>query len=165
MTPVENATFEGQALFLRAWTFFHMVKTLGGLSIVGDQVFSYVGGDDVVPLQLKRNSEIDCYRYILQQCDLAATKLTVPGSATGTIPAAQNVNGALANKWACKMLKARAALTAASLAKWTPANDATLQKWIIWVFKLMVSLQVKLMVIMLLLSPLLKQLLMLMFTH
>ncbi|MEO8885328.1 MAG: RagB/SusD family nutrient uptake outer membrane protein, partial [Mucilaginibacter sp.] len=128
MTPVENANFEGQALFLRAWTFFHMVKTLGGMTIVGDKVFSYVGSDDVVPLQLPRNSEIDCYRYILTQCDLAATKLTNPGSANGTIPAAQNVNGALANKWACKMLKARAALTAASIAKWNTPGDPLLNK-------------------------------------
>ena len=128
MTPVENANFEGQALFLRAWTFFHMVKTLGGMSIVGDNVFTYVAGDDVVPLQLKRNSEVECYQYILDQCDLAATKLTNPGSGNGTIPAAQNINGALANKWACLMLKARAALTAASIAKWTQHGDPLLER-------------------------------------
>jgi len=72
MTAFENSAFEGQALFLRAWTFFHMVKTLGGLTIVGDEVFEYAQGDDITPLQKPRNSEAECYDYILAQCDSAA---------------------------------------------------------------------------------------------
>nr|WP_294795349.1 RagB/SusD family nutrient uptake outer membrane protein [uncultured Mucilaginibacter sp.] len=120
MTPFENASFEGQAMFLRAWTFFHMVKTLGGLTIVGDEVFEFAGGTDATPLQKPRDSEEKCYDYILDQCDKAAAKLTNGGIAT--IPAGQNANAALANRWACKMLKARAALTAASIAKWNNGN-------------------------------------------
>lgn len=126
MSPFENSAFEGQALFLRAWTFFHMVKTLGGMTIVGDQVFEFAGGDDATPLQLKRNSEEECYDYILAQCDSAAAKLTSSG--TATIPAAENANHALANRWAAKMLKARAALTAASIARWNTPGDPLLEK-------------------------------------
>ncbi len=126
MSPFENSAFEGQVLFLRAWTYFHMVKTLGGMTIIGDEVFEYSVGDDLKPLQMKRNSEAECYDYILAQCDLAAEKLTISG--TATIPAAQNVNQAMANRWAAKMLKARAALTAASIARWTPEGDANLTK-------------------------------------
>jgi hypothetical protein len=126
MSAFENASFEGQAIFLRAWTFFHMVKTLGGLTIVGDEVFEFAGGTDATPLQLPRNSEADCYDYIIAQCELAATKLTSSGIAT--IPAGQNINHALANRWAAKMLKARAALTAASIAKWTTPGDPAMTK-------------------------------------
>ena len=126
MSPFENSAFEGQALFLRAWTFFHMVKTLGGMTIVGDEVFAYSLGDDVTPLQKPRDSEEACYDYILAQCDSAAAKLT--GIGTATIPAAQNVNHAMANRWAAKMLKARAALTAASIARWTTPGDPNLTK-------------------------------------
>jgi starch-binding outer membrane protein, SusD/RagB family len=126
MSPFENSAFEGQALFLRAWTFFHMVKTLGGLTIVGDEIFEYAQNDDLTPLQKPRNSEAECYDYILAQCDSAAKKLTSSGNAT--IPASQNVNHAMANRWAAKMLKARAALTAASIAKWNTPGDANLNK-------------------------------------
>jgi hypothetical protein len=127
MTPFENSSFEGQAMFLRAWTFFHMVKSLGGMSIVNDQVFDYTGGD-VTPLLLPRNSEADCYDYIITQCDQAAALLSTTTSANGTIPAAQNVNATYANKWACLMLKARAAITAASIAKWTTPGDLNMTK-------------------------------------
>ena len=123
MTPTENANFEGQAIFLRAWTFFHMVRSLGGMTIVGDSVFAYSGGDDITPLQKPRSSEANCYDYILAQCDSADAKLTNLTSANKTIPATQNINAAMANKWAAKMLKARAALTAASLAKWSIPGD------------------------------------------
>jgi hypothetical protein len=126
MSPFENSAFEGQALFLRAWTFFHMVKTLGGMTIVGDEVFEFTPGDDITPLQKTRDSEEACYDYILAQCDLAAEKLTSSG--TATIPAAQNVNHAMANRWAAKMLKARAALTAASIARWNTPGDPNLTK-------------------------------------
>src|SRR6187402_1196440 len=126
MAAFENSAFEGQALFLRAWTFFHMVKTLGGMTIVGDEVFAYSLGDDVTPLQKPRDSEEACYDYILAQCDSAAAKLT--GIGTATIPAAQNVNHAMANRWAAKMLKARAALTAASIARWNTPGDPNLTK-------------------------------------
>jgi starch-binding outer membrane protein, SusD/RagB family len=126
MDPFTNSAFEGQALFLRAWTFFHMVKTLGGMTIVPDEPFEYSLGDDLTPLQKPRNSEEECYDYILAQCDLAAQKLTSSG--TLTIPRDENDNHALANRWAAKMLKARAALTAASIAKWNTPGDANLNK-------------------------------------
>jgi hypothetical protein len=112
MTAGDNANFEGQALVLRAYTYFWMVRTLGGMTIVGDQVFGYTPGMDVTPLQMPRNSEAECYQYIMDQCDSAAAKLNIPDG--------QNKNRAMANKWAAKMLKARAAITAASIAKYTP---------------------------------------------
>ncbi len=125
MDAFSNSSFEGQALFLRAWTYFHMVKSLGGMTLVGDQVFEFAG-TDATPLQLPRNSEEACYDYIIAQCDLAASKLTSTGVAT--IPAGQNLNQALVNRWAAKMLKARAALTAASIARFNTPGDPLLNK-------------------------------------
>lgn len=128
MSTFENSSYEGQAIFLRAWTFFHMVKSLGGMTIVGDNVFEFAGGEgaDATPLQLPRNSEEACYDYIIAQCELAAAKLTSSGVAT--IPAGQNLNHALANRWAALMLKARAAITAASIARFGSPGDPLLNK-------------------------------------
>ncbi len=128
MSAFDNASFEGQAMFLRAYTFFLMVKGLGGMTIVNDTVFEFGAGGDVTPLQLKRNSEQECYDYILDQCDQAAAKLSTPVVGiytTGTIAPSENANQALANKYACLMLKARAALTAASIAKFSPGVNGT----------------------------------------
>jgi hypothetical protein len=127
MTEFQNSSYEGQAIFLRAWTFFHMVKTLGGMTIVGDQVFDFAG-TDATPLQLPRNSEADCYDYIIAQCRLAASKLTNGTTGYATIPAGQNKNHAIADRWAAKMLEARAAITAASIARWNTPGAIILNK-------------------------------------
>jgi hypothetical protein len=116
MTPGENANFEAQALFIRAWVYFLTVRSLGGVTIVGDKVFTYDPGQDVTPYQLPRDSEEDCYKYILDQCDLAAARFT----AAGSVGISKTTNSATTNKWAALMLKARAALYAASIAKYTP---------------------------------------------
>ena len=34
-------TMEGQAIFLRAWYYFCMTRSFGGMPIVGDQIFTY----------------------------------------------------------------------------------------------------------------------------
>lgn len=120
MTPGENANFEGQALFLRAYVFYKMVRTLGGLSIVGDQVFEYSQGTDIVPWRVPRNSEADCYKYIIDECDKAAKKFAEAGAQTATLGIAKTTNSAIPNKWAALMLKGRAAITAAAIAKYTP---------------------------------------------
>jgi len=121
MTPEENLNFEGQAMFLRAYVFYKMVRTLGGLSIVGDQVFEYTAGTDVTPWKVARDSEEDCWKYIIDQCQQAADKFTLASKPTnGNLGTAKTTNAANANKWAALMLKARAAITAAAIAKYTP---------------------------------------------
>ena len=118
MAAIDNSRYEGEALFLRAYIYFQAVKTLGGISIVNDEVFSYAPGSDIIPLQKPRDSEAACYQYIIDECDKAAAKFNNDNGLAGT-QAVANLNRSLANKWACKMLKARAALYAASIAKWT----------------------------------------------
>jgi starch-binding outer membrane protein, SusD/RagB family len=112
MSAGENANFEGQCLFLRAYHYFYMTRTLGGMSIVGDKVFDYTLGEDLTTVRLKRNTEAECYQYVMDQCDSAAKMLNIPD--------ASNANRGMANRWAAKTLKAKAAITAASIAKYTP---------------------------------------------
>jgi hypothetical protein len=120
MTAGENANFEGQALFLRAYIYFMMTRSLGGMTIVGDQVFEYAAGQDITPYRLPRNSEADCYKYVIDECDKAAKKFTEGGAQNPALGIAKTTNSAVANKWTALMLKARAAVYAASIAKYTP---------------------------------------------
>lgn len=124
MTAGENTSFEAQGMFLRAYVFFNMVKTLGGLTIVEDKVFDYTPGDDITPYRLPRNSEADCYKYIIAQCQLAADKFTSAGAQNANLGLNKTTNSAIANKWAALMLKARAAIYAASISKYTPLRAA-----------------------------------------
>lgn len=101
---------EGEARFIRAWTYFNMCRSLGGMPIVGDEVFDYEVGSDVSGLQIPRSTEAGLYDYIIDECTQIANLLPDdPGS---------NTNAARANKWAALTLKARAALYAASIAKY-----------------------------------------------
>lgn len=103
-----KADFEGQARFLRAWTYFNTVRTLGGMPIVGDEVFAYEPGMDISTIQIPRSTEADMYDYIIKECtDIAPMLSDQP-----------TVNAGKVNKWAALSLKARAAVYAGSLAKY-----------------------------------------------
>lgn len=106
-----NTQYEAELRFLRAWTYFNMARSLGGMPIVGDRVFSYTAGMDVSTLQLPRSTESEIYDYIIAECDAAASVLSETPSK----------NGARAVKWTALALKARAALYAASLARYNAA--------------------------------------------
>ena len=101
---------EGEARFIRAWTYFNMCRCMGGMPIVGDSVFDYYGGMDITALQIPRSTEAALYDYIISECT-AIAKLLPADPAT-------NVNAARANKWAALTLKARAAIYAGSIAKY-----------------------------------------------
>ncbi len=103
-----KADFEGQARFLRAWTYFNTVRTIGGMPIVGDEIFSYEPGMDITSIQLPRATESDMYDYIIKECTEIAPMLSDKST----------VNASKVNKWAALVLKARSALYAASLAKY-----------------------------------------------
>lgn len=104
----EKKPLIAEARFLRAWCYFCTARSLGGMPIVGDQVFDYTPGMDIATMQLPRSSEAGIYDYIIQECNEIA----------GALPVTTNVNSARANKWTAKMLEARAALYAGSLAKY-----------------------------------------------
>lgn len=108
LDAASKADIEGQARFLRAWTYFNMVRTIGGMPIVGDKVFEYEIGMDISSIQMPRATEAEVYDYIIKECtDIAPILSDKP-----------TVNAGRVNKWASLSLKARAALYAASIAKY-----------------------------------------------
>ena len=98
---------EGEVRFLRAWCYFNMVRGLGGVPLMGDEVYTYNGPQDLEKLTKARATEAESYDYIISECKAAAEIMK-----TST-----NTHSARANKWTALMLEARAAVYAASLAK------------------------------------------------
>ena len=78
------------------------------MPIVGDEIFDYEAGMDVTTLQRPRATEAEMYDYIISECKAIYDML----------PAEKQTNSARANKWAAKMLEARAAVYAASIANY-----------------------------------------------
>ncbi|WP_333862194.1 RagB/SusD family nutrient uptake outer membrane protein [Sphingobacterium sp.] len=101
-------SIEGEARFIRAWTYFNMIKRLGGVPLVGDKIYDYTSGMDPAELQLSRSTESESYNYVISECTEAANMLSSD----------KTVNSARANKWTALALKARASLYAASIAKY-----------------------------------------------
>ncbi|MDU1889896.1 MAG: RagB/SusD family nutrient uptake outer membrane protein [Dysgonomonas sp.] len=99
-----------EARFIRAWYYFCSARILGGVPVVGDEVFDYKPGDPVEPLQIARSTEAGIYDYIIKECQEVA-KVDLLGDK-------QYTNASRPNIWAAKMLEARAALYAASIAKY-----------------------------------------------
>ena len=86
-----------------------MVRSLGGVPIIDDEVYDYTPGMNVEEeLQRPRSTEKETYDYIISECQEIADLLTEE----------KTINSARANKWTVKMLEARAALYAASIAKY-----------------------------------------------
>ena len=100
--------YEGEVRFLRAWVYFNMCKGMGGMPIVGDEVFEYSGDTDISTLQYPRSTEAELYDYIISECEAIADFL----------PEEPSINAARATRWAALMLKARAAVYAGSLANY-----------------------------------------------
>lgn len=109
-TKVLNATeieeYEAEVRFLRAWTYLFMARGMGGMPIVGDRVFELT--DNVADMRLPRSTEQGMYDYIIEELEWCARHL----------PDQKRTNASRANKWTALALKARAAITAASLAKY-----------------------------------------------
>lgn len=103
----ERLSLESEVRFIRAWYYFNMARCLGGMPIVGDDVFSYDPGTDITDLQAARSTESEIYDYIIKECDEISNMLS-------THP---TKNAARANKWAALMLKSKAAIYAGSIAQ------------------------------------------------
>jgi hypothetical protein len=104
----DRARLEGEVRFLRAWTYFNTCRGLGGMPIVQDEIFDYTPGMDISTLQIPRSTEAGLYDYIISECQAVFNML----------PTEKQANGARANRWTAKMLEARAALYAASIANY-----------------------------------------------
>lgn len=117
LTDTEKQSIEGEVRFLRAWCYFNMCRGLGGVPVVNDEVFDYVPGTDVLTMQIPRSSEADTYDYIISECQAVYDML----------PADKTIHSARANKWTAKMLEARAAIYAASIANYNNKMDNPIQ--------------------------------------
>lgn len=95
-----------EARFLRAFNYFYMVKRYGGVPLV-TKVISQNDPEDVI--YPKRNTEKEVYDYVISEVDAIANIL--PEQVSG------NEYGR-ASKYAALALKSRAALYAASIAKY-----------------------------------------------
>ena len=110
-TVVDDVTkkaYIGEVRYIRAWLYFCMGRSLGGVPIIYDQLFDYTPGMDITTLQVPRSTEVELYDYIISECQEIANN--------NMLSKETNKNSARANYWVVKMLEARAALTAASLA-------------------------------------------------
>jgi len=95
---------KGEALFIRAFYYFGMVKRYGGIPII-DKV-QRLTGDNLHELQVARDKEEDVYNFIANDLDEAAELLPV-------------INGkGRATKYGSLALKSRVMLYAASSAKY-----------------------------------------------
>ena len=101
---------EGEALFLRAYTYYALAKRYGGVPII---LSTGNINDGLETLDIPRSTEKETWDFALETCDEAILLL---GEGDGARKRA--------TKWAALALKSRAALHAASIAKYW--NDAPL---------------------------------------
>jgi hypothetical protein len=89
--------------------YFGLVKRYGGVPII-TEALEYLPGTDNANLYIPRSTEKETWDFILAECDLAIANL--PETVTSTDGMYR------ATKWAALALKSRAALHAASIAKY-----------------------------------------------
>ncbi len=100
----ERKVMIGETAFIRAYAYFALAKRYGGLPLILEAQ-DYT--TDVESLKVPRSTEEETWNFILSECDVAAANLL---SGDGS--------QRRATKWAAYALKSRAALHAASLAKY-----------------------------------------------
>lgn len=100
----EKDRIRGEAAFLRAYTYFELAKLYGGVCLIL-QTQEYSGDADA--LKVPRSTEEQTWNFILSECDVAIASL----------PSAWSGGERRATRWAAYALKSRAALHAASIAK------------------------------------------------
>jgi hypothetical protein len=103
LTPDKKLLYLGEAMFIRGYDYFGLVKRYGGVPLVKN-VQTYTG--NITPLQVPRNTEQEVYDYIGTQLDSAAMLLPAT-SQSGR-----------ANKYVALALKSRVMLYAATEAKY-----------------------------------------------
>ena len=107
LTATQKREFEAEFRFIRAWVYFEMVRRMGGVPIVTEQlIYDYSG--DASSLRKPRNKEHEVYDFIASEMDAVKNDL---GTTNVTSISRANKNIAMA-------LKSRAMLYAASLAKY-----------------------------------------------
>jgi hypothetical protein len=105
LSPAAKAQYRAEFRFLRAFDYFEMVKRMGGVPIITEQlIYDYSG--DPSNLRRKRNTEVEVYDFIASELDAVKDSI---GNGTSKDRA---------NKYAVLALKCRAMLYAGSIAKY-----------------------------------------------
>lgn len=106
----ERARLEAEGHFARAYMYFAMVRRYGGVPIITEVQKSPTTPEEEQALRVPRSTEKETWDFVLSECDLAIAGLPDKSNSS---------DGALrATKWAAYALKSRAALHAASVAKY-----------------------------------------------
>lgn len=99
--------YTGEAAFIRAFAYYGLVKRYGGVPIIKEaQVFD----NNAEELFVARSTEKETWDFVLSECDIAIENLE----------GVEDPEARRATKWVALALKSRAALFAASLAKFGP---------------------------------------------
>lgn len=98
----------GEALFIRAYCYFGMVRRYGGVPIVTEPLDKYYDGGDNEGLYVPRSTEKETWDFVISELDKAAELL----------PETRNDGKYRATKWSALGLQSRVALYAASVSKY-----------------------------------------------
>lgn len=104
LTAEEKDAYLGEAYFIRAFAYFSLAKRYGGVPLITVQQ-QFEG--DVEALKVPRSTEQQTWDFVLAECDSAISRLG----------ADDDPNPRRASVWSAYALKSRAALHAASIAK------------------------------------------------
>jgi len=105
LTEAQITQLQAEFRFIRAFIYFEMVKRMGGVPLITEQLIYDFSGDPTT-LQYPRAKESEIYDFVASELDAIKNDIGNEGSKTR------------ANKYTCMALKSRAMLYAGSLAKY-----------------------------------------------
>ncbi|SFU67145.1 Starch-binding associating with outer membrane [Pustulibacterium marinum] len=110
----QKALYQSELRFIRAFVYFELVKRMGGVPLVTEQlIYDYSG--DPSNLQIPRSKEYEVYDFIYDELE------AIKGSL-----AANNASKTRANTYVALALESRAMLYAGSLAKYNNLMSASI---------------------------------------
>ena len=110
LPETQKNQFKAELRFLRAYTYFELVKRMGGVPLVTTQLIYDFSGDPS-PLQVPRSKEAETYDFVASELD--AIKNDLGGNDRSVTRA---------NRYAAMALKCRAMLYAGSIAKYNTTS-------------------------------------------
>ena len=103
----DKQVYDGEFRFLRAYTYFELVRRMGGVPLITSTA-SYTSGMDISLLQTPRSSEAEIYTFVYDEC-MAIKDVLAANNGVGNV--------SRANKYTALALASRSMLYAASISK------------------------------------------------
>lgn len=104
--------FRAEGRFLRAYVYFQMAKNMGGVPLITRSFTFEEGNGNAEYYQFPRNTEDETYSFVIDECEAIKDDLNVTSGS--------NIVKNRASYGAALALESRAALYAASIARYTP---------------------------------------------